>query len=88
MAITLLEIQHNRKLYIAQVTEVDNEDATVNVSFMTACGKVGGWFRWPRQKEECWVDNSDVVCTIAEPVPTNKSGHIYSVPDEIFQLLC
>lgn len=79
--------EYDGKCYLGKVCEIDNTDDTVFVKFMTSCGKYAGNYKWPTKEDALWVRQSAIVKLVKDPVPTGKTGRIYTVGDDVLELL-
>ena len=46
---------YEKKNYIGQIMNCDDEDNEVEVKCMEKCGKVDGRFKWPRTEDITWI---------------------------------
>ena len=65
--------------YIGIIEEIDTEEKEVHVRFMEHTRKL---LRWPSREDKLWVNISDVICFVKEPVPSGKSKRNYSLDTE------
>lgn len=77
----------DQKCYIGKVIEIEHDDNTVHISFMSKCGKLKGLLKWPLAEDTVWVKTEDVMWVIDDPTPTSKTGRMYSVPEDILKML-
>lgn len=61
---------YESKWYIGKILEYDNEDQEYHVTFMTG-GKKS--FRWPEKADKIWIPDSDILCSLNEPVKQGKT---------------
>lgn len=74
---------YDKEVYVGKVLEVDYEDNTVNITCMEKSGKLGKTFKWPSPKsDEIWVNRSDILKVIAEPIPTGKTRRLFNLSEE------
>lgn len=78
---------YEQACYIGKILEMDKTDDTVHITFMTNTGKVEKRYRWPAREDTVWVQRQDVLRLIENPIPTGKSGRIYSVDKEVTQFI-
>lgn len=79
--------RYERKCYIGKICKVDTTDDTLFVKFMTTCGKYAGHFKWPNKEDSLWMTPDDIVTLIADPMPTGKTGRMYTVGNDVLDLL-
>jgi len=56
--------------YIGQVLQMDKDDQEVEIKFME---KMKNLYRWPDPDDIIRIPQHDIICKVAEPVPTGKS---------------
>jgi hypothetical protein len=80
--------EYDGNCYIGQVLEVDKNDDSMYINFMTKSGKAIQRFKWPTKMDRIWVENNNVLRTkINAPKATGKGGRIFVVPDDILQFM-
>ena len=65
--------------YIGKILEVDSKDKDCKVTFMRRTKDQNTSFKWPATVDELWVNFSDIICQIDEPIPLGRSGRSFSV---------
>ena len=68
---------YENRVYVGKAVDVRNDDITV--TFMEECGKVEGCYKWPSPLDELKIPLSDIVKTINETVPTEKSKRFFKI---------
>jgi len=49
------------------------------VSFMTPCGEAKQYC-WPTKEDKCWIEITNLLCTIQAPIVSSSSLRGYSFP--------
>lgn len=75
------------KCYVGKVLEIDETDQTVNVDFMTQCGKIKNRYKWPSTKDTLWVKVTEILRLIDAPVATGKAGRMFCVQEDVVQFI-
>lgn len=83
----LVVAKYDDMCYIGKVIEVCDKDNTVNITFMTECGKSKGKYKWPIVEDKVWLKKGDVVRLIHNPIPTSKTGRMFTFEQDILQML-
>ena len=75
---------YEKQWYIGRIEEVDQSDETFHITFMTEAKTKQSvkCFQWPRRDDKLWLDISNVLCTITEPLPTGKSRRQFTIPQQ------
>lgn len=60
----------------------DNEDQEYHVTFMTG-GKKS--FRWPEKVDKIWIPDSDILCSLNEPVKQGKTRNMFKFSEKDLQ---
>lgn len=66
--------------YLGQIVEFDKTD--VLITFMessTSTINLRSTFKWPRNKDEVWVDKSHILCVTPQPEQHGKSARSYTL---------
>ena len=56
--------------YVDKIIEIDNEDNSVDITFMEPFLKDDHnlhYLRWPKSEDNVWVDYSEILCVVPEP---------------------
>ena len=59
-------VKFNKQWYLGEV--VDTSDNEIEIRCMGITG--GNKFAWP-EKDVCWYENSDIICSIEPPTPVS-----------------
>lgn len=78
---------YDGKRYIGQVIEVDSDDDSVHINFMTKSGKTAGRFKWPANVDKIWVNREQILRKIDAPAPTGKGGRMFQVPGDVISFM-
>lgn len=65
--------------YVGQIEEIDNADEDCKVNFME---ETKGLFKWPRSRDELWINGKDILCKVTYPQKTGKYGRTFKITDE------
>lgn len=68
--------------YIGKILEVDLKDKDCKVTFMRRTKDQNTSFKWPAPVDELWVNFSDIICQIDEPIPLGRSGRSFRLNPE------
>ena len=70
--ISQLEITatHLNKWYVGKILDIDKEDCDAEITFVQRTKKL---FQWPKHADTLWVNISDILSKIKEPLPPRKS---------------
>lgn len=78
---TWVAAMYQRKWYIGQVIDLDQNDEEVNVKFMTQAGRYGESFKWPKEDDIIWIKLEHILCVIVSPPkPSGKRIKTYTIP--------
>ena len=69
------------KVYVGRVDSVD-EDSEIKVTFMKKTVSKLVRFKWPNPIDVLWVPTSDVLMTVAEPLPLGRSQRFFTLSTE------
>lgn len=50
-------VVYDKRCYIGQVRDIDEDDDDVEVNCMEECNKVEGRYKWPRKEDKIWSIN-------------------------------
>ena len=64
------------KWYIGKILAIDEEDCDAEITFMQRTKKL---FQWPKHADTLWVNISDILLKIKEPLPARKSQRMYKL---------
>jgi len=69
---------YDHKPWIVIVKEKSDEHDDNLVSFMTPSGEAKQYY-WPANEDICWIENSNILCTVEIPTITSSStrGYIF-----------
>lgn len=70
---------YESKWYIGKILEYDSEDQEYHVTFMTG-GKKS--FRWPENADKIWIPDSDILCSLNEPVKQGKTRNMFKFSEK------
>jgi len=69
---------YDKDWFIGKVTDIDDTDNEVEVSFMQ---KKKNLYQWPRNPDVIWIEKDDVLCTVNAPTETGKSKRMFRITD-------
>ena len=72
-------ILYEKKHYIGQIIDCDDEDNEVEVRCMEKCGKVEGRFKWPRVEDKIWISKNNVLKVVEEPKAMGRTRRTFCV---------
>ena len=61
---------------MGKILDIDEEDCNTEITFMQRTKKL---FRWPKHADTLWVNISDILLKIKEPLPASKSQRMYKL---------
>jgi len=73
---------YDKNWYVGRVTDIDENEVMIN--FMCRAGKYEDAFKWPAKKDEIWVDQTQILSILDEPVPHGKTKRCFKIPTEVF----
>ncbi|CAC5382373.1 unnamed protein product [Mytilus coruscus] len=77
---TWVAAMYERKWYIGQVVDIDENDKEVQVKFMTETGRYGESFKWPKEDDIIWIKLDNILCIILSPPnPSGKRIKTYTI---------
>ncbi|VDH94171.1 Hypothetical predicted protein [Mytilus galloprovincialis] len=76
---TWVAAMYERKWYIGQVVDIDENDKEVQVKFMTETGRYGESFKWPKEDDIIWIKLDNILCIILSPNPSGKRIKTYTI---------
>lgn len=76
---------YDSQYFIGQV--IAKDESEFHVSFMEQCGKLRTSFKWPKQKDELWIQKKTILCTVAAPQATGKGKRMFKLTEEDWDLV-
>lgn len=73
---------YDKYWYVGRVTNVEENEVMIN--FMCRAGKYEDAFKWPATKYEIWVDQTQILTILDEPVLRGKTKRCFKIPTEVF----
>lgn len=73
---------YDKYWYVGRVTDVEENEVMIN--FMCRAGKYEDAFKWPATKDEIWVDQTQILTILDEPVLRGKTKRCFKIPTEVF----
>lgn len=70
--------RYERDWYIGKVEEIDRIDEDCRVNFME---KAKSLHKWPKSRDELWVNKDDILCKVEEPLKTGKSCRMFKLSE-------
>ncbi|KAH3885867.1 hypothetical protein DPMN_009865 [Dreissena polymorpha] len=67
---------------VRKVLHVDTEDEDIEMTFLQQSKDL---FRWPRKEDKIWIDFTDVICQVSEPVTTGRPQRTFKLAEEGIQ---
>lgn len=67
----------------SEESEIAKEDVLIN--FMCREGKYDDAFKWPTRKDEIWVDQTNILSILDEPIPHRKTKRIFKIQKEVLE---
>lgn len=80
-------VVYDKKCYIGQVNDIDEEDNEVEVNCMEKCQKIEGRYKWPTRQDKIWLSNRHVLKVISKPKATAKSKRMFIVDSETLRFI-
>jgi hypothetical protein len=72
---------YDSKWYIGVVTDVDEAEKDVEISFME---KKKQFYQWPQKEDKIWIDEKSILGIVDKPTETGKSKRMYKLTDVEF----
>lgn len=69
---------YDKKTYIGKITDFDNDDGEVEITFMENVRKL---LQWPKHEDKIWIEKTAIMCSVSEPIPTGKSRRMFKLAD-------
>ena len=79
---------YERKPYIGQVEEIDEEDEEVHIDFLEHSGNLArlSKFKKPKKVDKVWIPLVDIICILPEPTATKRALEIcLEVLENVFE---
>lgn len=74
---------YNEKWYLGKIMDIDPTDKEIYISFMNTSDLKGQLtFRWPRNPDELWVANEEILCSVDEPQVKGTKRAVYRLKDD------
>lgn len=74
---TFIVCAYDTKWWIGIVKDKSDEFEDYLVSFMNPSGEAKQYF-WPEREDTCWVEKTNIICTIHSPAITSSSTRGYA----------
>ena len=69
---------YDHKWYIGKISEVDETESEVEISFME---KKKQFFQWPIRPDTIWINTDDILCVLDALVATGKSKRMFKLSE-------
>ena len=70
--------------FLGKIIDIDMDDGEIEVSFME---KKKSLYQWPRRADRIWVNKSNILCIISEPIETGKTKRMYKISDADLEMI-
>lgn len=81
---TFLACVYESKWWIGIVKQKSDEFDDYFISFMSPSGRAQKYI-WPEKEDTCWIDKTNIICSISSPAATSSSTRGYSFTNEDLQ---
>ncbi|WAR11754.1 hypothetical protein MAR_025934 [Mya arenaria] len=68
---------YDNEAYVGKVTDID--EGLFEVSFLEKGSKVKDCLKWPKRHDEIWVEPSDILCRVEEPMSTGRGNRFFKL---------
>ena len=70
--------KYEGQVYIGKIIDFDEEDNEIEISFMQNVRRL---LQWPKTEDKLWLEKSEIVCNVSEPLPTGKSARMFKLTE-------
>lgn len=71
--------RYDENIYVGKVQVIDRDEGDCQINFMEKAKEL---YRWPTKKDILWVEGTDILIRLQEPLQTGKSRRLFKIRDE------